>query len=239
MQLEFCGQPLLRGQPHECFFASVTTGKLFEFCSCEYISNMIVSTSRWSHHCIKSFQIRSFSGPYSFQIQENTHEKNSVFGYFSRSALELNYSFPWVEITASQLLCVEHMILIDSMSDITLNSSLRKLYCRILFTLSTKKEVNCWALGNFSKGFMICVFFPTYVLERICLLLMFAAFGWIIYVIWQTVVEAFWCLLVIIANNFSAYFLQMRIFSLLACWCSHLWNKLHVNFLVCCQSKGT
>ena len=134
---------------------------------------------------------------------------------------------------------VWNMILIDSMSDVTLNSSLRKLYCRILFTLSTKKEVNCWALGNFSKGFMICVFIPRYVLERICLLLMFAAFGWIIYVIWQTIVEAFWCLLVIIANNFSAYFLQVRIFSLLACWCSHLWNKLHVNFLVCCQSKGT
>ena len=109
MQLEFCGQPLLRGQPHECFFASVTTGKLFEFCSCEYISNMIVSTSRWSHYCIKSFQIRSFSGPYSFQIQENTHEKNSVFGYFSRSALELNYSFPWVEIFTASL-CGTHDI---------------------------------------------------------------------------------------------------------------------------------
>ena len=52
----------------------------------------------WSgHHCVKSVQIRSFSGPYfpvfrlnTFRIQSECGEiqtrKKSIFGHFSRSA---------------------------------------------------------------------------------------------------------------------------------------------------------
>ena len=53
-----------------------------------------------SIHCVKSVQLRSFSGPYfpvfglntetskspySVRIQENTDQKNSVFRHFSRN----------------------------------------------------------------------------------------------------------------------------------------------------------
>ena len=54
-------------------------------------------------HCVKSVQIRSFfwsvfscirteyeDSPYSVGIQENTDQKNSVFGHFSRSDRVLN-----------------------------------------------------------------------------------------------------------------------------------------------------
>ena len=35
-------------------------------------------------HCVKSVQIRSFSGPYFPAFGLNTEQKNSVFGHFSR-----------------------------------------------------------------------------------------------------------------------------------------------------------
>ena len=40
-----------------------------------------------TNHCVKSVQMRSFSVPYFpiVQIWENTDQKNSVFGHFSRS----------------------------------------------------------------------------------------------------------------------------------------------------------
>ena len=37
-------------------------------------------------HCVKSAGIRSFSGPHLVQIRENTDQKNSKYGHFSRSA---------------------------------------------------------------------------------------------------------------------------------------------------------
>ena len=37
-------------------------------------------------HCVKSVRIRSFSGPYSVQMRENTDLKNSEYGQFSCSA---------------------------------------------------------------------------------------------------------------------------------------------------------
>ena len=38
-------------------------------------------------HCVKSVRIRSFSGPYffAFRMRENTDQKNSEYGHFSRS----------------------------------------------------------------------------------------------------------------------------------------------------------
>ena len=36
-------------------------------------------------HCVKSVRIRSFSGPYSVRIRENTDQKNSEHGHFSPS----------------------------------------------------------------------------------------------------------------------------------------------------------
>ena len=42
---------------------------------------------RWSLHCVKSLQKRSFYDPYSVQIREDTDQKNSVFGHFRRSVV--------------------------------------------------------------------------------------------------------------------------------------------------------
>ena len=36
-------------------------------------------------HCLKSVRIRSFSGPYSVLMLENTDQKNSEYGHFSCS----------------------------------------------------------------------------------------------------------------------------------------------------------
>ena len=33
--------------------------------------------------CVKSVPIRSYSGPYSFRMRENTDKKNSEYGHFS------------------------------------------------------------------------------------------------------------------------------------------------------------
>ena len=37
------------------------------------------------NYCMISVHIWSFSGPYSVQMQENTSQKNSKYGHFSRS----------------------------------------------------------------------------------------------------------------------------------------------------------
>ena len=36
-------------------------------------------------HCVKSVLIRSYSGPYSVQMRENTDQNNSEYGHFLRS----------------------------------------------------------------------------------------------------------------------------------------------------------
>ena len=36
-------------------------------------------------HCVKSVRIRSYSGPYSVRMQENTDQNNSEYGHFSHS----------------------------------------------------------------------------------------------------------------------------------------------------------
>ena len=40
------------------------------------------------NHCVKSVRIRSFSVPYSVRMQENTDQKISEYGHFSRSEYE-------------------------------------------------------------------------------------------------------------------------------------------------------
>ena len=37
-------------------------------------------------YCMKSIRIRSFSGSYSVKMLENTDQKNSEYGHFSRIA---------------------------------------------------------------------------------------------------------------------------------------------------------
>ena len=63
---------------------------------------MPYQVNKWSNHCVKCVQIQSFFwsvfssipteygkilhiSPYSVRMRENTEQKNSVFGYFSRS----------------------------------------------------------------------------------------------------------------------------------------------------------
>ena len=36
-------------------------------------------------HCVKSVRIRSYSGPYSVRMRENTDQNNSKYGHFLRS----------------------------------------------------------------------------------------------------------------------------------------------------------
>ena len=36
-------------------------------------------------HCVKSVRIRSYSGPYSVRMRENTNQNNSEYGHFSGS----------------------------------------------------------------------------------------------------------------------------------------------------------
>ena len=35
-------------------------------------------------YCVKSVRTRSYSGPYSVRMQENTDQNNSEYGHFSR-----------------------------------------------------------------------------------------------------------------------------------------------------------
>ena len=54
---------------------------------------------------MKSDRIRSFSGPYSVEIRENTDQKNSEYAYFSRSASDvkkqkIRSGFPAVRLGA-------------------------------------------------------------------------------------------------------------------------------------------
>ena len=42
------------------------------------------------YHCVKSVRIRSFSGPYSVQMQDNRDQKNSKYGHFSSFVCNLH-----------------------------------------------------------------------------------------------------------------------------------------------------
>ena len=42
-------------------------------------------------HCIKSIRIRSYSDPYSVQIQEDADQNNSEYGHFSRSDISQSF----------------------------------------------------------------------------------------------------------------------------------------------------
>ena len=63
----------------------VNAGKLHVRClkGSEYASASSKEDSNM--HCVKSVRIRSFSGPYSDRIRENTDQKNIKYGHFSRS----------------------------------------------------------------------------------------------------------------------------------------------------------
>ena len=43
------------------------------------------------YQCVKSVRIRSYSGPYSLSMPENTDQNNSKYGHFSRSVFLLCY----------------------------------------------------------------------------------------------------------------------------------------------------
>ena len=46
-----------------------------------------------SCHCVKSVRIRSYFGPYSVRIRENTDPNNSQYGHVSRSVSQIIISF--------------------------------------------------------------------------------------------------------------------------------------------------
>ena len=47
------------------------------------------------HHSVKSVRIRSYSGPYSVRIQENTDQNNSENGHFTQCTITPSYGiFP-------------------------------------------------------------------------------------------------------------------------------------------------
>ena len=50
------------------------------------LAKFIVRVSLHLLHCVKSVRICSFSCPYSVRMQENTDQKISEYGYFSRRA---------------------------------------------------------------------------------------------------------------------------------------------------------
>ena len=57
-----------------------------------------VSTLCFQEHYVKSVLIRSYSGPHSIQIRENTDQNNSEYRHFLRSGIisqMSSYLFPW------------------------------------------------------------------------------------------------------------------------------------------------
>ena len=49
-------------------------------------------------HCVKSIRIRSYSGPYSVRMRENTDQNNSEYGYFLRSESACDNPAEFMEI---------------------------------------------------------------------------------------------------------------------------------------------
>ena len=62
-----------------------------------------VQTLCYSNHCLKSVRIWSFSGPYSVWMWENKDQKNSKYGYFSRSEC---HDFLWYPSTSYSSSCI-------------------------------------------------------------------------------------------------------------------------------------
>ena len=50
-------------------------------------------------HCVKNVNICSFSGPYFSAFRLNTGQKNSEYGHFSRSGIERNQWYEWINHT--------------------------------------------------------------------------------------------------------------------------------------------
>ena len=44
---------------------------------------MVEMENSYGLHCVKNVRVRSFSGPYSVEMWENTDQKNSEYGHFS------------------------------------------------------------------------------------------------------------------------------------------------------------
>ena len=44
---------------------------------------------RRNWHCVKSVRIRSYSGPYSVQMRENTDQNNSKYGHFQVTPIKI------------------------------------------------------------------------------------------------------------------------------------------------------
>ena len=63
-----------------CFWTHIFTLEIFSQ------SSFFVATSSHTLHCMKSVRIRSFAGLYSVQIWQNTDQKKSEYGHFSRIA---------------------------------------------------------------------------------------------------------------------------------------------------------
>ena len=73
-------------------------GRYSPLCQCSLLTH-VVCVQEWvwtiveimmltfsvSLHCVKSIRIRSYSGPYSVRMRENTDQNNSEYGLFSRS----------------------------------------------------------------------------------------------------------------------------------------------------------
>ena len=54
--------------------------------SCDFFTfYKVIRIESSVHHCVKSVRIRSYYRPYSVRTGENTYQKNSEYGHFSRS----------------------------------------------------------------------------------------------------------------------------------------------------------
>ena len=65
------------------WYKSVRIASTFD--STNYIRVKIYLSFYVVLHCLKCVHIRSYSGPYSVQVRENTDQNNSEYGHFSRS----------------------------------------------------------------------------------------------------------------------------------------------------------
>ena len=64
--------------------------------------NVLTNSLRSRLQCMKSVRIWSFSGPYPARMRENTDQKNSEYGHFSRRdhtylAVNLSETFLWTQ----------------------------------------------------------------------------------------------------------------------------------------------
>ena len=84
-----------------------------------------------NNHCVKSFRIRSYSGPYFSRIfRENTDQNNSQYGHFLRSG------FSNFKITIFKIKITVVTIVCEFLSFLPLHSSGILSTLHILFTLN-------------------------------------------------------------------------------------------------------